>query len=215
MRKSFIGRTVEGALLAKDVMKMSRAKDATSKTAAEMHLAKRMGKLRGLPQKWGQALSMSGEREEGGAFKKLTDHNEPLPFEVIEVELEKSWGKPWSEVCQHIEPHGLAASLGQVHKAQLHDGRQVAIKVAGVVLQREADLSQIVLTDDVFGFALGFVQRRQQHRRQNRDNSDDHEQFDEREWRVLQSRIGSCPHRSSLVGVRARLPIYTSAIKRE
>ncbi len=43
--------------------------------------------------------------------------------------MESAWGGPLNQVVRSIDPRGLAASLGQVHRAELLDGRLVAVKV--------------------------------------------------------------------------------------
>jgi predicted unusual protein kinase regulating ubiquinone biosynthesis (AarF/ABC1/UbiB family) len=88
-----------------------------------------MGKLRGLPQKIGQMLSMSADDVKAEAFAPLTDHAEPLALADIEAILREEWGRDPRQIYSFVEPIGLAASLGQVHRAHLRDGREVAIKV--------------------------------------------------------------------------------------
>ena len=55
--------------------------------------------------------------------------------------MEKAWGAPLDSVVQTIDRNGLAASLGQVHRAVLRDGREVAVKV------RYAGIAQAVMND--------------------------------------------------------------------
>lgn len=106
-----------------------RSTDEAVRAHAQRHLAARMGKLRGLPQKIGQILSMSADDAKADAFAPLTDCAEPLALADIEAILRDSWGRDPNQVYSSIEPTGLAASLGQVHRACLRDGREAAIKV--------------------------------------------------------------------------------------
>lgn len=125
-----LGRVIELAGVAKDIRTAKRSTDAHVCENARKHLALRLGRLHGLPQKIGQMLSMSDDRTAADAFVNLTDSAEALPFDVIGPILERSWGKAIESVVTEIDPKGMAASLGQVHRATLIDGCQVAIKVA-------------------------------------------------------------------------------------
>ncbi len=52
------------------------------------------------------------------------------PFELTRATVETELGKPLEELFASFEPEPLAsASIGQVHKATLRDGRNVAVKV--------------------------------------------------------------------------------------
>ena len=54
----------------------------------------------------------------------------PLPFDVIQSEIEKELGKPADVFFKEISPEPLgSASIAQVHPAVLSNGDQVVIKV--------------------------------------------------------------------------------------
>ncbi len=90
-----------------------------------------MGRMRGLPQKLGQMLSFSLGHEEQAVdqYATLQQGAEPLALEVVRPVMEAAWGCPLEDVLSDIDPAAYAASLGQVHRTTLRDGRAVAIKV--------------------------------------------------------------------------------------
>lgn len=76
-------------------------------------------------------------------FEKLHDRVPPLPFEVLRPQLEEDLGAPLAEVFAFFDPTPLgAASIAQVHRATLPDGRQVIVKIRrpGIRPTIEADL---------------------------------------------------------------------------
>lgn len=83
--------------------------------------------------KLGQVLSTRGDLipvEYIRALATLQDNVEPESFEAIEQVVHEEFGQPLSKIFLTFEPTPLAAaSLGQVHKATLQDGREVAVKV--------------------------------------------------------------------------------------
>ncbi len=110
------------------------------------HLAERMGKLRGLPQKLGQMLSFSDRDEDvADQYAALQESAEALPWDVIEPLLVRAWGRPVAEVMSTIDPCGQAASLGQVHRGVTRNGEEVAVKVQypGVRDAVETDLRML------------------------------------------------------------------------
>ena len=109
--------------------RMNRSSSGINRNRAEQHLAERLGRLRGLPQKVGQLMSMTNMGQEEHSFDALRGEAEPVPLELLLPVLEDIWGQSPESVFSHIEPRGLAASLGQVHRATLHGGQEVAIKI--------------------------------------------------------------------------------------
>jgi ubiquinone biosynthesis protein len=64
------------------------------------------------------------------AFAALRDDVPPLPFAAVRPVVESELGRPLEEAFAAFEPLPLgAASIAQVHRARLPDGRPVAVKV--------------------------------------------------------------------------------------
>jgi predicted unusual protein kinase regulating ubiquinone biosynthesis (AarF/ABC1/UbiB family) len=63
------------------------------------------------------------------ALARLQDRCEPLPFEAIEAVLAEEWGvEPTRAFLIEREPLATA-SMSQVHRARMRDGRELALKV--------------------------------------------------------------------------------------
>ena len=76
----------------------------------------------------------------------LQDRVPPRPWPVIRRALERELGRDPKEVFRAIEPRPIAAaSIAQVHRAYLNDGRAVALKVQypGIPELVEADLGAL------------------------------------------------------------------------
>jgi predicted unusual protein kinase regulating ubiquinone biosynthesis (AarF/ABC1/UbiB family) len=96
-------------------------------------LAAALGDLKGPYAKLGQFASLRYDalaptaRE---ALATLRDAVPPLPFPEIRTFVEGELGRPLEAAFAELEPIPLgAASIGQVHRGRLPDGRAVAVKV--------------------------------------------------------------------------------------
>ncbi|MCB9526023.1 MAG: AarF/ABC1/UbiB kinase family protein [Myxococcales bacterium] len=79
---------------------------------------------------------------------RLQDDVQPLPFSCIEDLLQAAWRQPIHQVVRRIDPEPLAtASIAQVHRAELADGREVVVKVQRPKLEQtiRADLDLLYL----------------------------------------------------------------------
>ncbi|MFE2425147.1 ABC1 kinase family protein [Streptomyces sp. NPDC059373] len=124
-------------------------------------LFKVLGELKGGAMKFGQALSVfeaALPEEVAGPYRaaltKLQDAAPPMPARTVHGVLEERLGADWRSLFSEFEDKpAAAASIGQVHRAVWHDGREVAVKVqypgAGDALL--SDLNQLGRVARLFG----------------------------------------------------------------
>lgn len=95
--------------------------------------------------KLGQILSTRPDlvpAEYATEFSKLQDKVPSLPFEEIRIQLETELGRPTEEIFDNFDPVPIAAaSIAQVHRAQLKDGTDVVVKI------RRPGIKKLVETD--------------------------------------------------------------------
>ncbi len=74
------------------------------------------------------------------ALSRLQDEVKPFPFSDVEFIVEKELGTKISKAFSFFDPEPLAAaSLGQVHRAALHDGRPVVVKVQRLNIHKQIE----------------------------------------------------------------------------
>ncbi|MEO3888227.1 AarF/UbiB family protein [Nonomuraea sp. B5E05] len=160
---SFAGRTALG--LGKRLGGKSAeivAQEVQQRTAEQVF--KVLGELKGGAMKLGQALSIfeaALPQEIAGPYRatltKLQDAAPPLPTSTVHTVLTEQLGDDWRQHFLSFDDQPTAAaSIGQVHRAVWHDGRDVAVKIqypgAGKALL--GDFAQLARLGKVFGTLL-------------------------------------------------------------
>lgn len=101
---------------------------------------KKLQKLGSTFIKFGQMMSARPDiigQELSAELRNLLDHEEAVPFSIIKELIREELKIPATEVFKHIEETPLAtASIGQVHKATLHNGKKVAVKIQRPSIQK-------------------------------------------------------------------------------
>src|ERR671911_667483 len=111
------------------------------------HLREMLDELGPTFVKFGQLLSMRPDvlpPDIIAELRGLQDDVSPFPYEQAEEVVRSELGQPLERLFRDFDPVPLAAaSIGQVHRATLPNGRDVAVKVQrpGAQRQIEADLN--------------------------------------------------------------------------
>jgi len=127
------------------------ASEIQQRTAEQVF--KTLGELKGGAMKFGQAMSIFEVAlpEEllapyRATLTKLQDAAPPMPATTVRACMAEGLGEDWlSRFSEFDDIPAAAASIGQVHRARWHDGREVAVKIqypgAGKALM--GDLNQV------------------------------------------------------------------------
>jgi predicted unusual protein kinase regulating ubiquinone biosynthesis (AarF/ABC1/UbiB family) len=145
----FAGTKAAGAVRSRD--KRRARMDQTALASAE-RLVETLGTMKGAAMKMGQLASFIDTEylpEEYRALYQeklaaLRNSAPAMPWEKVRRVLEREFDEPYEELFERIEPDAFAAaSIGQVHRGVLHDGRNVAVKIQypGIDSAIRADLS--------------------------------------------------------------------------
>ncbi|MCO4760117.1 MAG: AarF/ABC1/UbiB kinase family protein [Myxococcales bacterium] len=134
----------------------SASSDAAAKTlhkGVSKTLVRHLGEMKGLPMKLGQMLSyiddwVPAEHRETyrETLQELQVRSRPMLWESIETMMREDLGASPDELFASFDRTPIAAaSIGQVYRAALHDGRQVAVKVQypGIADAVASDLKNI------------------------------------------------------------------------
>lgn len=80
-------------------------------------------------------------------FDRVRDNADFMPTEQMLKQMEEQLGPDWRDVLLEFEEQPFAAaSIGQVHRAVLPDGRHVAVKVQypGVAESIDSDINNLL-----------------------------------------------------------------------
>jgi ubiquinone biosynthesis protein len=108
------------------------------------------------------------------ALARLRDDVDPIDWEEVVAVLEGEFGRPLETTFATVERHPLAsASIAQVHRAQLFDGRLVAVKVQRPGIRQQvvddldalADLAEMLDRHTEIGRQYGFTDLLEEFRR--------------------------------------------------
>ena len=123
---------------------VARSKERGEEALEQTHLdaaermVKTLGSMKGAAMKIGQLASFIDTeflppeytalyQEE---LSKLRSQAPPMPWKKVKQVLEEEWEDPVEELFEEFEHEAAAAaSIGQVHRAVLPDGRRVAVKI--------------------------------------------------------------------------------------
>lgn len=122
-------------------------------------LAAGLCRMRGAALKVGQMLSIQDESmvppQLAAILKRVRDQADVMPQRQLNSVLVTELGEDWRSKLHEFESVPIAAaSIGQVHRALLHDGRSVAMKIQypGVARSIRSDISNLKRLITVMNF---------------------------------------------------------------
>lgn len=116
-----------------------------------------MGNMKGLMMKLGQIISFISDdvpEQYRTVLGQLQKQSPPMSFELARDVVEAELRAPLARLFRRFDPEPIAAaSIGQVHRARLASGEEVAVKVQypGVDAAIRADLSGMAVVNSVLG----------------------------------------------------------------
>lgn len=138
-RLGWMATGIAGSMVAEGARQLAKGNrpkvsDLLLTPANARRVADQLAKLRGAAMKVGQLVSMeSGDLLPpalADILARLRSDARAMPKAQVAQVLEANWGKGWEKQFKHFAFTPVAAaSIGQVHRAQTRDGRDLAIKI--------------------------------------------------------------------------------------
>ena len=151
-----------GTQIAKDFFR-SRDVDVKSAVLSQQNIQTAVNSLkhlRGAAMKFGQLISLDESvvltPELAAIFAELRNTGYAMPPKQLRQVLDKNWGFGWQKQFKSFDVRPIAAaSIGQVHRAKLKTGEDVAIKVQFPNMRRtiDGDVSTLITMVKTFGLA--------------------------------------------------------------
>ncbi len=154
-RLGWMATGIAGGMVAEGARQLARGNrpkigDLLITPANVRRVADQLAKLRGAAMKVGQLVSMeSGDLLPPALvdmLARLRSDARAMPKAQVLSVLEANWGKGWEKQFKHFSFTPMAAaSIGQVHRAQARDGREMAIKIQypGVRQSIDSDVDNV------------------------------------------------------------------------
>ncbi|HVP61669.1 MAG TPA: AarF/ABC1/UbiB kinase family protein [Myxococcaceae bacterium] len=128
-----LGAQLGSDALTRGVKRLAGADPSSLSKGTAEKLVRTLGDLKGAAMKLGQAASMDPDLfppEVRAILSRLQNEAPPMPFERVAAVVEDELGgSPEVLFAEFSREPMAAASLGQVHRARLRDGREVVVKV--------------------------------------------------------------------------------------
>jgi predicted unusual protein kinase regulating ubiquinone biosynthesis (AarF/ABC1/UbiB family) len=154
-----LGRTALAALRGGRVARLGRGEAMLGLDDLAAFVSS-VGQLKGMAMKAGQLVSyldLPLPNDLRVALTALQTHSPPMPFERVVGIVRKELGRNASPLLARMEPRAAAvASIGQVHRATLPGGAEVAVKVQvpGVESAIAADFRSAAVATSLAGVLL-------------------------------------------------------------
>jgi predicted unusual protein kinase regulating ubiquinone biosynthesis (AarF/ABC1/UbiB family) len=139
VRLGWMATGIAGGMIAEGARQLARGNrpnvsDLLLTPANARRVADQLAKLRGAAMKVGQLVSMEAgdllPPALADILARLRSDARAMPKAQVIGVLEANWGKHWEKQFKHFSFTPVAAaSIGQVHRAQTRDGRDLAIKI--------------------------------------------------------------------------------------
>lgn len=130
--------------------KRPRMRDLVLTPGNASRVTTQLSQLRGAAMKLGQMISMDAgdilPPELTAILAQLRDKAHHMPPRQLAEVLAREWGRDWRTRFLQFQAHPIAAaSIGQVHRATLPDGRVLAVKVQypGVADSIDSDIDNV------------------------------------------------------------------------